>query len=134
MSISMETGDSVSFQLVAQNFINAAFTNAKVLAGSIEYEAARLIDPELANKHYNFYPFFKDSVSNDSPNSYNYAVLQLSNGAIEVIGLPWISEATFTTVGTQTATIVITAYQNKFKSPIIDLLNNLGATYTMNVV
>ena len=133
MSISVEEGDEVTFQLVTSGILDTSFSNVKVL-GTLAYDGARLIDPELASKHYSLYSYFKDAVGNvDNPAAYKYLVVQLSNGAAQVVGIPWIMESSFTVVGDQVGTIIITGYQQKFTAPLQDLLGNRGAKDTLTV-
>lgn len=133
MAIAAKEGDVVTFQLVVANVIPNAFTNVTVL-GVMSYDGATFIDNELRSKHTNMYPYFKDKVANvDNPKNYSYLIVKLPSGKTMAIGLPWIVEGSYKEVGDKTASIIITGFQEKYRDPILDLLGNLGATFTIDV-
>lgn len=130
--IKLTTGSTVSFRMVDTTLIAKNFNNVKVLTGDAVYEIARGIDPELQTHHEALFPYFKDKVDNvNSPTVYNYAIVQLQNGTVVPVGLPWIDETTLQVIDTQRASIEITNFRVEWEDPIRDLLNNLGASYTI---
>ncbi len=130
---SVSNHTEVSFQLVASGIVDTSFSRVQV-QGRVTFDIASSINPEIANMHYALYPYFKDAVGNvDVPSAYEYLLVRLPNNTLEAVGIPWILDSSFQVVGDQTATITITGYQDKYTSPLKDLLGNLGATYTMNV-
>lgn len=128
--INPQTGDIVDFSLVQPGIFGDKRIEVRVLIGSAEFEAARLIDPQLLNKHTAFYPYFQNEVGNvNDPAAYKYLVVSGSNGQPEVIGLPWILESTYKTVTSRTGTIVIQNFREEFRSPLQKFLADLGAQY-----
>lgn len=131
MTINVKNGDIVSFSLVQANIINNDYTNVTVL-GQGMFDVARGIDPELRNKHYNLYPYFKDKVNNvDDPNyADGYLILKLSNGELSAIGVPWINEDTFEVISGETRVYTFPTWKSKYESSLHELLANLGAEYS----
>ena len=124
-------GDIVDFSLVEAGIYGDKRIEVKVI-GVAEFEAARLIDPQLLNKHTALYPYFKDAVGNvNDPSVYSYMILMNNTGQSEVVGLPWVLESTYKTVSSRTATYVIQNFREEFRSPIQKFLADLGATYIM---
>ena len=124
-------GDIVSFQLV-QNNINGGERIGSKISGILDYGTAKMIDPQLNVKHAALFPYFSAKVGGvDDPAAYSYITLVGTNGAIEVVGVPWIEDSTYTIVQSLRATYVITNWREAFRGPMTTFLSNLGATYTM---
>lgn len=133
MAIAVKTGDIVSFQLVINGINGDERVQVKVASASINYQAARMIDPQLAVKHVALYPHFQDKVQgNDDPAAYDYMLVQ-GLDQLEVIGIPWIQESTFKLINTREALCTITNFREEFRAPFETFLSNLGATYTLTV-
>ena len=130
--ISPKTGDIVDFSLVQAGIYGDKRVEVKVIAGEIEYEAARGFDPQVANKHTALFPYFKEVVGNiNDPRAYRYMIVMNSSGQTEVIGLPWVLDSTFRTVSSRTATYVVQNFREEFRAPLKKFLADLGAIYIM---
>lgn len=126
-------GDIISFQLVQNGVIGDERVEVKV-AGILDYEIARKIDPELARKHVNLYPYFKEKVNNiDDPSIYGYISVVGRNGESEIIGLPWIQDSTYKVIDGRIATMSIDNWREDFRAPIQTFMANLGANIVINV-
>lgn len=131
MAISPMTNDIVDFQLVVNGVVGDERKGCVVIVPDMTYQAARMMDPEIAVKHSSLFNYFKDKVGGvDNPSSYRYFAIQLPNGNPEVIGIPWVNDATFKTIQGRTKTITITNWQENFNGPVAKALRDLGATYT----
>ncbi|EBV8434028.1 hypothetical protein NFI00_000120 [Salmonella enterica] len=129
--INPNIGDLVDFQLVQSGIYGDKRVEVKV-TGLLDYNTARLIDPQLNNKHTALYPYFQQSVGNvNDPNAYQYMTVINNSGTTEVVGLPWVLEATYKTVTSRTATYVIQNFREDFRGPLQRFLADLGAVYTM---
>lgn len=129
-----KSGDIVSFQLVQNGLLGDERTQVRVSAADMDFQTAKLIDPQLNVKHITLFPYFKDAVGGvDNPANYKYAAFQAANGAVEVIGIPWIKDSTYRIVDGRIATLQITNFREEFRGPMLTFLANLGATYTLNV-
>jgi len=127
-------GNTVSFQLVRNDINGGSRELVKVDAADVGYSTAIRIEPELNVKHANLYPFFKDKVGNvDDPSLYNYLILQGRNGALEVVGIPWILDSTFRIVAAQRATWVCENYRPEWKGPSATFFASLGAAVVLTV-
>ncbi len=88
--------DVVSFSLYDNTTIGTVFTRVKLL-GVVDYAtAAQTIDPVALHE---------DIITNlpegsvDDPTQYSYLKLELENGAVTYVGMPWVDESTLTKVG-----------------------------------
>lgn len=127
--------DIINFDMIAPG-IDGDQYKAALVNGIASYGVARLIDPSINVKHANFYPFFKDSVDNvNDPSVYDYFILQLdqTKSDLLVIGFPWINADSLTTLTTRTATVIIQAFQEWQKAPLLDCLNSLNVKYTIKI-
>lgn len=132
--ITPNTGDIVDFELVNTSILFSKRSGVAVTAGSIKFDTAKLISPDIASRHTAIFPYFKDKVDNvDDPNAYDYMAFRNLNGQVEVIGIPWINEQTYKTITTRVANIVITNFQESYRAPIQTFLTNLGASFTFTV-
>jgi len=131
MAITPMTNDIVDFQLVVNGINGDERTDCVVIVPDMTYQAARLMDPEIAVKHANLYDYFKDKVGNvNNPAAYKYFAIQRPNDTMEVIGIPWVNDATFKVIEGRTKTFIITNYQEKMNGPLAKALRDLGASYT----
>ncbi|ASU03646.1 hypothetical protein RISINGSUN_24 [Erwinia phage vB_EamM_RisingSun] len=129
--INPNIGDIVDFQLVQSGIYGDKRVEVKI-TGLLDYNTARLIDPQLNNKHTALFPYFRESVGNvNDPAAYQYMAVTNSAGTTEMVGLPWVLEATFKAVTSRTATYVIQNFREEFRAPIQRFLADLGAVYTM---
>lgn len=129
----IQNGDIIDFQLV-KNGINGDDRVSVKVSGIMGFEAARLIDTELHVKHTALFPYFRDKVGGvDDPTRYNYLIVKDINERLEVIGLPWINEATLKIVDGRNAYITINNWREEFRGPLNTFMAGLGASFVMNV-
>lgn len=131
----IKKGDIVNFDMIRPGIFGGQYKGALVTAIG-DFNVARMIDPDIAQKHANFYPFFKDSVGNvDNPTIYDYLILQLdvTKSNLIAIGFPWINEGSLKTVSTRQATIIIREFQEYHRPPLEDFLNGLNVSYTLTI-
>lgn len=132
--ITPKNGDVVSFQLMVNSINGDERVEVTVVAADISYQAALIMEPQVGIKHTALFPYFDSKVGFvNNPSSYNYMAVQGRNGAIEVIGIPWIQESSYRVVDGRVATLSITNFREDFRAPIKTFLANLGATYTLTV-
>lgn len=127
--------DIINFDMIAPGIAGDQYKSVLV-NGIIPYSVARQLDSSIDEKHANFYPFFKDSVDNvDSPSVYNYFILQQdkTKADITIIGFAWINTDSLVAVTTRTATVIIRAFQEWQRAPLLDFLNSLNVGYTIKV-
>ena len=116
-------GNVISFDVYPGAIIGSTFSNVKVLA-ILDRETANIwID--TAAMHVNVYPTLPNGVPND-PNQYQYVKLQLPNGNISVIGIPWIKEDTIQLVDVGTLTITVANASPEDRERVIASLNANG--------
>lgn len=133
-TITPKSGDIVSFQLVVNSLNGDARTEVKITGVGLDYQTAKILEPQLTVKHTALFPYFKNAVGNvDNPAVYEYIVVMGRNGKPEVIGLPWILESSYKVIDGRIATVQITNYREEFNAPLVTFLKNLGATYTLTV-
>lgn len=132
--LNFSTGSVVSFRLLETTLIANNFQNVTILASDVTYEVARLSNPELYSQHEALFPYFKNKVNNvNNPSAYHFIIVRLPNGTVIPVGKPWIDEPSYQVVDTKRATIEISNYHLEWEAPIKDLLNNLGASYTVTL-
>jgi len=135
MAIKPAVGDVVSFQYVQNGVIGDPQSGVKVVVDRMTLEAARGIDPQVVTKHTNLFPYFKDAVKGvDDPNAYYYFAIQLPNGTLQVVGVPWVNEATFKIINARTRTYVLTNFDASMEAPLHRFLEDIKATYTFSEV
>ena len=88
--------DVVSFSLFENTTIGTTFTRVRLI-GVVDYStASQKIDPVALHE---------DIITNlpegsvDDPTQYSYLKLELENGAVTYVGMPWVDESTLTKVG-----------------------------------
>lgn len=81
----------VSFEVYPSAILGTTFDRVKILAFLDAASAQQFIDP--ATMHANVYPTLPVGVPNRF-DSYTYVKLQLENGTITCLGLPWIIQST----------------------------------------
>lgn len=131
----LKKGDIVDFDMITPGIFGDQY-KAAIISGIVDYNTARLIDPELNAKHSNFYPFFQASVDNvNNPAVYDYLILQLdvTKSNLVVIGYPWINKDSLKTVSSRYATIIVRNFQEHQRAPINDFFRNLGVEYTLTI-
>lgn len=129
----LQKGDIVDFDMIRPGFFGDQY-KAALITGIVDFDTARLINPDIMQKHAAFYPFFKDSVDNvNKPNIYNYMILQLDPTKSDrvAIGFPWIDIDSLKTVKSRYATVIIQNFQEYQKNPLEDFLNGLNVTYQL---
>lgn len=131
MAIAPLVNDIVDFQLVVNGILGDERKGAVVIAQDLLYSAARLMDPQLQVKHTNLFQYFASAVGNvNDPSAYRYFAVQLANGSMEVIGIPWVNESTFRVVQGRTAIYTINNFEERMRPALAKFLRDLGATYT----
>lgn len=131
----LKKGDIVNFDMIRPGIFGAQY-KAALITGIIDYETARIIDPDIYNKHQAFYPFFKDSVDNvNDPSIYNYMALQLdpTKAGRTIIGFPWIDKDSLKTIQSRYAQVIIQNFQEYQRPTLIDFLEGLNVTYVLTV-
>jgi len=132
MAINPKKGDVVSFQFERNGLIGDGKQGVRV-DGELTYNVARSLDPELNVKHRMLYPYFQNKVNNiDDPTAYGYIVVANADGRPEVIGIPWIKDATFQFVQSMRNVVNITNWQESWEAPLKTFMTSLGANYTSN--
>lgn len=81
-------GKTISFETRAPAVLGARYTDAKVL-GILDPGTAVLFSDVLAT-HIAVYPYLPTDVLDDYTR-YNYVKLELANGSVKIMGIPWIS-------------------------------------------
>lgn len=123
-------GDIVNFQLVNNSLVGGERIGSKI-TGILDYGTAKMIDNELNIKHAALFPYFSAKVGGvDDPNAYSYISLANPQGKIEIVGVPWIEDSTYSVIQSQRTTYVITNWREAWRGPMTTFLSNLGATYT----
>lgn len=134
MAIVPKSGDIVSFQLVVNGVNGDGRTEVKVTGTGLDYQTAKLLEPQLALKHTALFPYFRSKVGSvDNPAVYEYIAVVGSSGKPEVIGLPWILESSYKVLDGRVAAVNITNFREDFRAPLTTFLKNLGAVYTLTV-
>lgn len=132
-TVNPKKGDVVSFQFVKNGLIGDGKQAVRV-DGEINYNIARSIDPEVNVKHRMLYPYFQGKVNNiDDPTAYGYIVVVNTDGRPEVIGIPWIQDATFQFVQSMRNLVNITNWQPSWEPAFKTFMVSLGANYTSNI-
>lgn len=132
--IQFETNSVVSFRLLQTTLVANNFSNVKIITNDTIFAVARQLNPELQSLHEALYPYFKDKVNNVSdPSAYTYFIVELGNGQFFPVGKPWIDETSFQVVNSHRCSIEISNYRLEWEAAIKDLLNNLGASYSLTM-
>lgn len=126
--------DICQFTMIQPGILGDKHTDMVAQSGKVSYEIARSIDPEVANLHTQFYPYFKETTGlvNDA-SAYSYYVFLDANKKRWVFGAPWIDETSLRVVQSATASIVIVNWQGYMEAPLRDRLGELGANYTLTI-
>lgn len=131
----LKKGDIVNFDMIRPGIFGDQYKSA-IISSISDFNVARLVDPDVAQKHANLYPFFKDKVDNvDNPAIYDYLILQLDKTKpnLIAIGFPWINEDSLKTISSRQATIIIREFQEYHRAPLTDFLEGLNVDYTLVV-
>lgn len=131
----LKKGDIVNFDMIRPGIFGAQY-KAALITGIVDYNTARIIDPDTYTKHQAFYFFFKDKVDNvNNPEIYNYLVLQLDPTKADriVIGFPWVDKDSVKTIQSRYAQIIIQNFQEYQRAPLLDFLNGIGSSYVLTV-
>lgn len=131
-TVTPKSGDIVSFQLVVNGINGDERTEVKISAIGMNYQTAKMIEPQLGIKHTALFPYFSAAVRGiDDPSAYDYICIIGRNGIPEVIGVPWILDTSYRIVDGRVATLQITNFREDFRAPLITFLRNIGASYTI---
>jgi len=129
--ITVNEGDIVDFSLMTDTVLGGKRTGVTVVAPPMSYSAAVKLDPNLNSKHKNMFTYFRDKVDNvDDPAKYKYFAVENANGTMEVIGVPWVMDSTYSPVTTREVTYVIHNFKEEWRSVIENTYRNLGAKFT----
>lgn len=135
MAIKPLMSDIVDFKYIRAGVIGDEERGAVIIAPELDFQAARLISPEIVVKHANLFPYFSDKVNqNNDPAAYRYFLIRRPNDSVEVIGYPWVNEDTFKTVSGRTRIYNLSNFSEKMAGPISKLFADLGVSYTFNDV
>ena len=122
MSDLLSRGDVVTFDVFA--ILGTKYKSVKVLS-ILDYSTAKLfVDVEAL--HRNVYPTLPINIVPDDPKQYYYAKLELNNGNIDVIGLPWIKSETVLVHSTQTMTLTFVNITPSDQSRLIQIVQANG--------
>lgn len=131
MTITINEGDIVDFDLVTGSILGGKRTGVVITAPPMDYSIAVQLDPELNSKHKNLYPFFSDKVQNiDDPAKYKYFAVRNANDKTEIIGVPWVLDSSYKAILVRQITYVIHNFQEYMRPTIENMLNNLGANFS----
>lgn len=97
-------GNVITFEVYPTSIIGTHFQDVKVLGLLDKDTANHWIDADAL--HINVYPTLPEETP-DNPDEYQYVKLKHLNGAISVIGIPWIKPSTVTVSNRGTLTLVI---------------------------
>lgn len=117
-------GKVVSFSVRPTGLIPTVFSRVKVLA-VLDPDTAIVFIEDPAAVHANVFA----SLPVGTPNSfrgYNYVKLQLANGEVTCLGLPWIDFSTLVVHENATMTITVNNISNSDVEPIRQLLVRNG--------
>ena len=132
----LRKGDTINFDMISPGIMSSQFKGVHVEGALVSYNVAALVDNEVVVKHRNYYPFFKNTVGNvDDPSAYEYLLLKsdLTTNEVFVIGVPWINPASLEITKGRVGNILIGNWQQRFDAPLRDFLQNLGASYTIQI-
>lgn len=131
----LKKGDLVNFDMIIPGILGDQYKSV-IVSGIVDYTVASQIDSEVNVKHQNFYPQFKDTVGNvNDPSIYSYLLVRpdpTTNLTI-VIGGPWIRADSLETTRGRFGSILIQNWEERYRAPVTDFLNNLQAQYTLTV-
>lgn len=131
MTIIVNEGDIVDFSLVTDTILGPKRKGVTITAPPMDYTIASRLDPELNSKHKNLFPFFSNKVNNvDDPSSYKYFAVTNANGAVEIIGIPWVMDSTYQAILVRTKTYVIHNFQEFMRAPLELYMSNLGCNFS----
>lgn len=131
MAIQPLMNDIVDFQYVRNGIVGDEQRGCLIITPVMNFQAARLVAPEIVTKHAALFPYFADKVNQiNDPSIYNYFMIQLPNDSVLVVGYPWVNDDTFKTIEGRSRVYSISNFNEKMSGPIAKLLNDLGATYT----
>ena len=116
---SADIGKIVSFTLYPAAVIGTEFSYVKVKAILDPESTYQWIDP--VSRHANVYPTLPPGVPN-SWRGYNYVKVELADGQVTCVGLPWIDESSITIHTNTTVQAVISDVQPTDITRIRDLL------------
>lgn len=130
----LKGGERISFSLVKSGIVGGTYTS--VLVDSVAgYSTARAISTDLASKHANLYPFFKDKVDNiNDASKYKYLIIKPNDLSEQLIaiGIPWINESTVKSASTETVRLELYNFE-EYKRPALEsFLKNAGISYAFS--
>lgn len=104
MSYNFVPDTVVSFKVYPSAILGDVFQNATVL-GVINARSAIAFGYPIAERHAQVAPYVSGIPTQAT--QYSYLQLQLADGSMTFVGLPWIKEDTIEVVGQQTAYITL---------------------------
>ncbi|UVD32253.1 hypothetical protein [Vibrio phage phiKT1028] len=123
--------DLISFRVVESGLMNSGFEGV-THQGTVGHAVAIMVSPDINTKHQNLRAYFKTTYPDAiSPSDYQYILVRHPNGVVEAIGETWIVKNSLKIVNTQSKIITISNWSQWFEDPIKDLLESLGANYTV---
>lgn len=120
MSDILTRGDTVTFTVYPTAILGTKYTSVKVLS-ILDYETAKsFVDVDAL--HRNIYPTLPNGLVPNDPSQYDYVKLRFSNGASDIIGLPWINASTIVVSSSQNIQLTFTNLspvdQNRLKQVV----------------
>jgi len=91
----LNVGNTVSFQVYPSVFLGTQFKDV-VVQSIINAETARLLGFDFVSMHANVYPTLPAGQVPDNPTQYNYLLVKMPAGQMQIVGIPWIDESTIT--------------------------------------
>lgn len=88
-------GKTIQFETLAPAVLGARYKDVKVLA-ILDPGTAKMFSDVLV-RHIAVYPYLPPGIVDDHTR-YNYVKLEMPNGAIEIMGIPWISESSISVI------------------------------------
>lgn len=124
-------GQTVSFEVYPSNIIGTSFKN--VIIRSVG-DHSGVTDFNPATMHANVFPTVPQGQIVDDFRKYNYLRIELANGNITHIGIPWIKANTLQVVSNQDLVITIPKYGSVENQEYVKrmLLNNDITEFTMD--
>ena len=121
-------GDVISFSVFHPSILGTGFNRVKVLA-VLDADTAKLMGIDPIALHAAIYPFFEPVENKTTYKKYNdylYVKLQMPNGDITALGLPWMNMDSVVVVVSTTARYTITLDNPGEINTIVNILNANG--------
>lgn len=123
-------GQTVSFEIYPSAIIGTKFTNA-IVRGIVDSTGVTDFNPAV--QHANVYATVPHDKIVDDFRKYNYLRVELQNGKVTFVGIPWIIEDSLKIVSNQDLVITIPHYGSMDSQEFVRriLLNNGIENFTL---